>query len=390
MRFPPHARTAVAHNNNHSHPSASAVSSQLRIRISKFLTTLASDSFLSHPRHLLPSPSHTSSIELALVTDRLPFSCSRSCSHSASRSRLTPRPLIRTNSDIRRENRTRRRTAEAAKDNKYTTSNELRGHDIILAGSKTPKQCKARWYEGPDPSIMKEWSKVRIVLSLACHWPCLISLFSDRGRETSAPCYVDADTTPWPASSPMRRLTLIHAIIHPWTIHMASFILGPCVGSSSSTHSSSGRSTRPASHWLAIFHGIINHPLADGSSWPASSSAHALAHPPPWNHPADDPHGQLHHEHAGSPSSTESSTGRRFHMASFIGPCVGSPFSTESSSGGSIWPASSSLTRQHTLLYGIFQWRQHYPHGWLHHEHAGSPSPDSIVTKPPIRFPIHR
>jgi hypothetical protein len=364
MRFPPHARTAVAHNNNHSHPSASAVSSQLRIRISKFLTTLASDSFLSHPRHLLPSPSHTSSIELELVTDRLPFSCSRSRSHSASRSRPTPRPLIRTNSDIRRENRTRRRTAEAAKDNKYTTSNELRGHDIILAGSKTPKQCKARWYEGPDPSIMKEWSKVRIVLSLACHWPCLISLFSDRGRETSAPCYVDANTTPWPASSPMRRLTLIHAIIHPWTIHMASFILGPCVGSSSSTHSSSGRSTRPASHWLAIFHGIIhwptdphgqlhprpmrwltllhgiiqqtihmasfitsalvrhpprNHPPAGGSTWPASSSAHVSARPSPQNLPAEGPYGQLHpRSRVSTRSSTESSSGdSTIHMAGF-------------------------------------------------------------------------
>jgi hypothetical protein len=172
---------------------------------------------------------------------------------------------------------------------------------------------------------------------------------------------------------PMRRLILLHAFVQR-TIHTASFALAR--------------------------HLPRNHPLADGSSWPASSSAHALAHPPPWNHPADDPHGQLHHERAGSPSSTESSTGRRIHMASFIlGPCVGSPFSTESSSGGSIWPASSSLTRQHTLLYGIFQWRQHYPHGWLHHEHAGSPSSAessgwdrttciaSFVVHPPARPP---
>jgi ubiquitin len=91
----------------------------------------------------------------------------------------------------------------------------------------------------------------------------------------------------WPASSRARWLAILYGITHWPTIHLASFILGPCIGSPSSTESSSGRSTWPASsraRWFAILHGIIHRPT--------------------------------------------------IHIASFIlGPCIGSLFSTESSSG---------------------------------------------------------
>lgn len=41
---------------------------------------------------------------------------------------------------------------------------------------KTPKQCKARWYEWLDPGIKKtEWSKVSPISGL-----CLLILFSNK------------------------------------------------------------------------------------------------------------------------------------------------------------------------------------------------------------------
>jgi len=48
----------------------------------------------------------------------------------------------------------------------YILTLDLRARISSLLVRKTPKQCKARWYEWLDPSIKKtEWSKVRAILS---------------------------------------------------------------------------------------------------------------------------------------------------------------------------------------------------------------------------------
>src|ERR1700733_6293045 len=58
---------------------------------------------------------------------------------------------------------------------------------------KTPKQCKARWYEWLDPSIKKtEWSKVSQYL--AFHFTCCSNSIVDRRREATASCKIDAHT----------------------------------------------------------------------------------------------------------------------------------------------------------------------------------------------------
>ena len=55
----------------------------------------------------------------------------------------------------------------------YLIANIGRARISSLLVRKTPKQCKARWYEWLDPSIKKtEWSKVRVLRS----YPLMLNL----------------------------------------------------------------------------------------------------------------------------------------------------------------------------------------------------------------------